>query len=88
MCRCPRALLWIHQRMVIEMAVPFGVPAVPVLHASEPIDPTLWAWLSDKIDHVLGLSPGMVIAILGTFIVLFPIVVMVMVWRRRGEMGR
>lgn len=70
------------------MAVPFGVPAVPVLHASEPIDPTLWAWLSDKIDHVLGLSPGMVIAILGTFIVLFPIVVMVMVWRRRGEMGR
>ena len=78
---------WIHQRTVREMAA-LGLPAVPLLHVSEPIDPALWAWLSDKIDHVLGLSPGAVIAILGTFIVLFPIVVMVVALRRRREMGR
>lgn len=70
------------------MAVPLGVPAVPVLHVGEPIDPTLWAWLSDKIDHVLGLSPGVVVAILGTFIVLFPIVVVIFALRRRAEMGQ
>jgi len=69
------------------MALPLGVPAVPLLHVSEPIDPTLWAWLSDKIDHTLGLSPGVVIAILGTFIVLFPIVVMIVAVRRRRELG-
>ena len=74
--------------MAIEMALPLGLPAVPVLHVSEPIDPTLWAWLSDMIDHTLGLSPGVVIAILGTFIVLFPVVVMIFAWRRRGEMGQ
>ncbi len=60
----------------------------PLLHVSEPIDPTLWAWLSDKIDHVLGLSPGVVIAIIGAFIVLFPIVVMVYAVRRRHGMER
>ena len=65
------------------MAGPSGVPAGPLLHASEPIDPTLWAWLSDKIDHTLGLSPGVIIAIIGTFIVVFPIVVMVIAVRNR-----
>jgi hypothetical protein len=69
------------------MAVPLGVPAVPLLHVSGPIDPTLWAWLSDKIDHVLGVSPGIFLAIVGTLIVAFPIVVMVVAVRRRRELG-
>jgi len=66
------------------MANPIG----PLLHHSEPIDPTLWEWLSTKINHVVGLSPGVVIAILGTFFVLFPIVVMIVAVRKRREMGR
>ncbi|MBT3554848.1 MAG: hypothetical protein HN926_06545 [Chloroflexi bacterium] len=53
-------------------------------HHSEPIDPTLWEWLSVKIDHILGLSPGVLILLLGAVIVSFPIVVMVLVSRRRG----
>lgn len=60
----------------------------PVLHVSEPIDPTLWAWLSDKIDHTLGVSPGVVIAIIAVFVVVFPVVVMVQAVRRRQNMGR
>ncbi|MBN4064803.1 hypothetical protein JYU04_03605 [Dehalococcoides mccartyi] len=53
-----------------------------VAHHSEPIDPTLWEWLSAKIDHVLGISSGTMVIVLGAVIVLFPVVVMVMVWRR------
>ena len=70
------------------MAGPSGTPLGPLLHNAEPIDPNLWAWLSDKIDHVLGLSPGVVISILGTLIVLFPIIVMAVAVRRRRGMER
>ncbi len=59
----------------------------PLLHHSEPIDPTLWEWLSTKIDHVLGISPGAMVLILGTGIVLFPVIMMVMVWRRQRTDG-
>ena len=69
------------------MAGPLGTPLGPLLHHSEPIDPTLWEWLSAKIDHVLGLSPVVIIALLGTFIVLFPIVVMVVAVRKKRRMG-
>jgi hypothetical protein len=61
------------------MASPVGT----LLHSSEPIDPTLWAWLSDQIDHVLGISPGVMVLILGVLILLFPIVVIGLVLRRR-----
>ena len=79
---------WIHQRTATDMAVPLGVHAVPLLHVSEPIDPTLWAWLSDKIDHTLGVSPGVLVVIIGTLIVVFPIIVMIMAVRRRRAMER
>ncbi len=52
-------------------------------HHSEPIDPTLWEWLSDRIDHVLGISAGTAVLILGALIVLFPVIVMILVWRKR-----
>lgn len=61
------------------MANPLG----PLLHHSEAIDPDLWEALSAKIDHVLGVSPGVMVLILGAFIVLFPVVVLVTVWRKR-----
>jgi len=43
--------------------------------------------LSTKIDHVLGISPGAMVLILGTGIVLFPVIMMVMVWRRQRTNG-
>ncbi|NQW20722.1 MAG: hypothetical protein HQ477_08370 [Chloroflexi bacterium] len=52
-------------------------------HHSEPIDPALWEWLRVKIDHVLGLSPGVLMILLGTVIVLFPVIVMALLWRKR-----
>tara|TARA_Y100001934_G_scaffold216822_1_gene257289 strand:- start:5505 stop:5687 length:183 start_codon:yes stop_codon:yes gene_type:complete len=52
-------------------------------HHSEPIDPTLWEWLSAKIDHVLGVSPNVMVLLLGAVIVLFPIVLIAVVRRRR-----
>jgi hypothetical protein len=61
------------------MANPVGT----LLHHSEPIDPTLWEWLSAKIDHVLGVSPGVMVFVLGALIVLFPMVVLVMAWRKQ-----
>jgi hypothetical protein len=66
------------------MANPLG----PLLHHSEAIDPDLWEALSAKIDHVLGVSPGVMVLILGAFIVLFPVVVLVMVWRKRRALER
>ncbi|MEE2842092.1 MAG: hypothetical protein VYA50_06900 [Chloroflexota bacterium] len=73
--------------MAGPIGTPFGAPRVPLLHHSEPIDPTLWEWLSTKIDHVLGISPGVMVFILGSGIVLFPVIVMVMVWRRQRTAG-
>jgi hypothetical protein len=56
---------------------------LPLAHHSEPIDPTLWEWLSTKMNHMLGVDSGSMVLILGAIIVLFPIVVMVLVWRRQ-----
>jgi len=44
-----------------------------VLHHSEAIDPTLAEWIRHKIDDVLGLEPGTIVAILGVAILAFPI---------------
>jgi hypothetical protein len=57
--------------------------SLPLAHHSEPIDPDLWVWLSTKMNHVLGVDAGAMVLILGAIIVLFPIVVMVLVWRKR-----
>jgi hypothetical protein len=62
-------------------------PVGPLLHHSEPIDPELWEWLSAEIEHVVGVSPGVMLLVLGAVIVLFPIVVMFLVWRRRRISG-
>jgi hypothetical protein len=44
-----------------------------VLHHSEAIDPTLAEWIRHKIDDVLGLEPGTIVAILGVVILAFPV---------------
>jgi len=63
------------------------MPSFPgiVAHHSEPIDPTLWEWLSTKIDHVLGISPGAMVLILGGLIVLFPIIIAVAAFIKRRD---
>jgi len=60
---------------------------LPLGHHSEPIDPDLWEWLSDKIDRVLGIDSGAMVLLLGAVIVLFPVAVMVLVWRRRRDLS-
>lgn len=80
----PALILNRYNRTAIEMPA----PPVPLLHYGEPIDPTLWTWLIEKIDNVLGLPAGVVIAILGVLIVSFPIIVVVVAVRRRRGMGR
>ena len=48
-------------------------PLRAFLHHSEAIDPTLVEWIRHKIDDVVGLDPGTIVAILGLAIVAFPI---------------
>jgi hypothetical protein len=43
------------------------------LHHSEAIDPTLIAWIRDEIDHLFGLEPSTIVAILGLAILAFPL---------------
>ena len=50
------------------------VSLLPVLlHHSEPADPTLLAWIRDRIDAILGLGPATIVLILGALIVAFPV---------------
>ncbi|MDE0025090.1 MAG: hypothetical protein OXP69_11830 [Spirochaetaceae bacterium] len=66
--------------------MPPVVTIVPVLlHHSEPADPTLLAWIRDRIDAILGLGPAAIVLILGALIVAFPVAlgVRVVLQRRR-----
>jgi len=49
------------------------MPFRTVLHHAEAIDPTLADWIRHKIDDILGLEPGTIVAILGIVILAFPI---------------
>ncbi len=44
-----------------------------VLHHAESIDPTLAEWIRHKIDDILGLEPGTIVALLGIVILAFPV---------------
>ena len=56
-----------------------------LLHHSEPADPTLLAWIRERIDAILGLGPAAIVLILGALIVAFPVAlgVWVVIQRRR-----
>ena len=63
-----------------------AVTILPVLlHHSEPADPTLLAWIRERIDAILGLKPAAIVLILGALIVAFPVAlgVWVVIQRRR-----
>jgi hypothetical protein len=36
-------------------------------------DPTLLAWIKDQLDHLLGLGPWTVVALLGLLLLLMPL---------------
>ena len=62
------------------------LPVVTILlHHSEPADPTLLAWIRERIDAILGLGPAAIVLILGALIVAFPVAlsVWVVIQRRR-----
>ena len=64
-----------------------AVAILPVLlHHSEPADPTLLAWIMQRIDHILGLEPATIVLILGALIVSFPVALgaWVVIQRRRN----
>ncbi|MEZ4503561.1 MAG: hypothetical protein R3C39_13115 [Dehalococcoidia bacterium] len=56
------------------------------LHHSEAIDPTLIAWIRDEIDHLLGLDPSTIVAILGLAIIAFPLWLGISASRQRARM--
>tara|TARA_A100001037_G_scaffold201146_1_gene179854 strand:+ start:2073 stop:2258 length:186 start_codon:yes stop_codon:yes gene_type:complete len=51
-------------------------------HHSEPIDPALWDWLSAQINHLIGISSGVMVALFGALIIVLPIAILVMARRR------
>lgn len=64
----------------------------PVLHIlahhSEAVDPTLVHWIRAKIDEIVGLEAGTSVLLLGIVIVLFPLVLLALVWRQRRKAER
>jgi hypothetical protein len=57
-------------------------------HHSEAIDPTLAEWIRHKIDEVLGLEAGTIVLLLGSLIVLFPVILLALVWFQRHRAAR
>ena len=57
-------------------------------HHTEPVDPDLVDWLRHKIDDVLGLDSAVMVYMLGAVIIVFPLILLALVWRqRRRESG-
>ncbi|MBT3942777.1 MAG: hypothetical protein HOC77_06720 [Chloroflexi bacterium] len=53
-----------------------------LLHHAESVDPTLWEWISDKIDDIFGLSAVSIVVVLGIVTLAFPIGLMALALRR------
>ncbi len=54
-------------------------------HHSEAVDPTLIEWIRHQIDRITGLDSGSIVLILGILIVLFPVGLLTLAWRRRRQ---
>ena len=55
-----------------------------LLHHSESIDPTLLDWIRHEIDAIFGVEPATIVLVLGTLIVAFPLILMVLARRQRS----
>ena len=60
-------------------------PAI-LAHHAEAVDPTLVDWIRHRIDAVIGLEPVAIVVLLGALIILFPVVLMLIVWRNRRRL--
>jgi hypothetical protein len=56
-----------------------------LLHHSEPVDPTLLEWIQREIDHLLGSGAVPTMSVIGILIVVVPIVLTYLAWRRLGR---
>ena len=61
-------------------------PGRIVAHHSEAVDPTLVEWLRHQIDRMTGLDSDVSVLILGSLIALFPVVLLLLVWRQRRSL--
>jgi|AP45_3_1055517.scaffolds.fasta_scaffold319480_1 hypothetical protein len=60
-----------------------------LLHNSEAVDPVLIEWIKHKIDEIFGVSAMPIVIVLGALMLVFPIGLMALVWRRaRRARGR
>ena len=63
-------------------------PLTIIAHHSEGIDPTLWEWIQHQIDSILGLSPGVIVLLLGLVIVALPVGLIMIALRARARISR
>ena len=70
------------------LQTPFDTAPPLLAHHSEPGDPTLLAWIQDRIDAILGLGPETVVFVVGLFIVSMPIAIMVFYLTQRSRMRK
>ena len=67
-------------------AMPPGVLWAVMAHQGD-ADPTLLGWIKDQLDHLLGLGPWTVVAVLGLLLTLMPlgVVAFYLAQRRRAS---
>ena len=58
---------------------------MPLLHHSEMVDPVLIEWLIDRVNHFLGFEAGLGALILGFLIVLFPLILLIVVFFQKRK---
>ena len=56
-------------------------------HHGEAADPDLLEWIKDRLDHLLGLGPWTVVAVVGLLVLLIPISVVVLYLVQRRQFG-
>jgi hypothetical protein len=62
-------------------------PLTIIAHHSEGINPTLWEWIQHQIDEVIGLSPGVIVLLLGLVIVAIPVGLLFVALRARSRIS-
>ena len=58
-----------------------------LLHHSEPVDPTLLQWIQGVIEHIFGTGPAPVVSVIGVLIVVVPLGLSFLAWRRLRRYG-
>ena len=66
--------------------MPWTILLSVAAHHGDAADPELLEWIKDRLDHILGLGPWVIVGLLGLVIVALPLSLMVlyMVQRRQA----